>query len=77
MLEQITDAVSTIRDMNHQIAAASEEQSAVAEEINRNVISMRDITEQSAETSNEIASSSGNLAELGQELHQMVRHFSL
>lgn len=36
-LDSITNAVSTINDMNHQIASAAEQQQAVAEEISRMV----------------------------------------
>jgi methyl-accepting chemotaxis protein len=44
-LRQIGDAVTVISDMNLQIASAAEEQSAVAEEINSNVATIRDVTE--------------------------------
>jgi methyl-accepting chemotaxis protein len=44
-LRQIGEAVTVISDMNLQIASAAEEQSAVAEEINSNVATIRDVTE--------------------------------
>ena len=43
--------------MNQQIAAAAEEQGAVAEEISRNVVNVRDISEQTATASDETAAS--------------------
>jgi len=67
--------VSTIQSMNQQIAAAAEEQSAVAEEINRSVLNVRDISEQTAGASEETAASSVELARLGNELQVMVSHF--
>ncbi len=74
-LENITRTVSTIQSMNQQIATAAEEQSAVAEEINRSVINVRDISEQTAGSSEETAASSVELARLGNELQVMVNHF--
>ncbi|MGH8408981.1 MAG: methyl-accepting chemotaxis protein, partial [Pseudomonas sp.] len=44
-LRQIGDAVTVISDMNLQIASAAEQQSAVAEEVNRNVSAIRTVTE--------------------------------
>ncbi|WP_410478808.1 methyl-accepting chemotaxis protein [Pseudomonas sp. zfem005] len=74
-LASITRTVSTIQAMNQQIAAAAEQQSAVAEEINRSVISVRDVSEQTAAASEETAASSVELARLGNELHTMVGRF--
>jgi methyl-accepting chemotaxis protein len=74
-LIDIAAAVSTIQSMNQQIAAAAEQQSAVAEEINRSVINVRDISEQTAAASEETAASSVELARLGNELQMLVSRF--
>ncbi|EZH76370.1 chemotaxis protein [Ectopseudomonas composti] len=74
-LGRITQAVSTIEQMNQQIAAAAEEQSAVAEAINESVTRVRDIGEQSATASEQTAASSAELARLGVELQGLVRQF--
>lgn len=55
-LESISNAVYTISDMNRQIATAAEEQTAVSEEINRNVINIDTATTsilEASETSHE------------------------
>ncbi|WP_417703256.1 methyl-accepting chemotaxis protein [Pseudomonas sp.] len=74
-LGRITQAVSTIEQMNQQIAAAAEEQSAVADAINESVTRVRDIGEQSATASEQTAASSAELARLGVELQELVRQF--
>ncbi|MEK1907193.1 MAG: methyl-accepting chemotaxis protein [Pseudomonas sp.] len=74
-LGAIAQSVSSIQSMNQQIAAASEQQSAVAEEINRSVINVRDISEQTSAASEETAASSVELARLGNELQMLVSRF--
>ncbi len=74
-LNDITAKVSNIQAMNQQIAAAAEEQGAVAEEISRSVVNVRDISEQTATASDETAASSIELARLGNELQGMVSRF--
>ena len=74
-LGRITQAVSTIEQMNQQIAAAAEEQSAVAENISESVTRVRDIGEQSASASQQTATSSAELARLGGELQELVTQF--
>nr|WP_236207138.1 methyl-accepting chemotaxis protein [Pseudomonas tohonis] len=76
-LSGIAEAVSVIHQMNQQIAAAAEQQSAVAEEINRSVTSIRDIADQSALAMEETANSSTQLASLGRDLQAMAGHFRL
>lgn len=71
----ISQSISTIESMNQQIAASAEEQSAVAEEINRSVLSVRDISEQTASASEQTAASSVELARLGVHLQGLVSKF--
>ncbi|CAI8984537.1 methyl-accepting chemotaxis protein [Pseudomonas sp. IT-P12] len=76
-LGSIASAVSLIQQMNQQIAAAAEEQSSVAEEINRSVTSIRASADQSSLAMQGNAASSIELAQLGSELKGMVGHFRL
>ena len=76
-LGSIAAAVSLIQQMNQQIAAAAEEQSSVAEEINRSVTSIRASADQSSIAMRGNAASSVELAQLGSELRGMVGHFRL
>ena len=74
-LQAITQTVTSIQTMNLQIATAAEQQSAVAESINRSVLSVRDVAEQSSTASQQTAASSVELARLGGELQQLVARF--
>ena len=74
-LETITDAVTHMNDMNTQIASAAEEQSAVAEEVNRNVTTIRGIAESTSAGAEKSAGATARLAELSGDLREMLRRY--
>ncbi|WP_430962146.1 methyl-accepting chemotaxis protein [Pseudomonas syringae] len=76
-LTGISRSVAGIESMNLQIAAAAEQQSAVAEEINRSIMNVRDISEQTSTASKQTAEASIELARLGGSLQSMVSKFTL
>ncbi|QLF94973.1 methyl-accepting chemotaxis protein [Pseudomonas sp. ABC1] len=77
MLDQITASVTTINDMNAMIASAAEEQSAVAEEINRNVTNVSQIAEETSEASRQNVQTSKELSQLAGNLQRLVKMFRL
>lgn len=75
LLEQITLDVTNIMDMSTQIAAAIEQQSLVANEVNRNVNNIRDIAQESSAMAEENARSSQGLNEQAKLLNQAVAKY--
>jgi methyl-accepting chemotaxis protein len=73
----ITDAVAKISDMNIQIASAAEEQSQVAENINRNVTAIADVAGQSATGTEQTATAGAELARLAAQLQNLVGQFKV
>jgi methyl-accepting chemotaxis protein len=63
--------------MNTQIATAAEEQSSVAEEINRNIISVSDLGNQTAAGANQTSISSEELSRLATDLQSLVSQFKV
>lgn len=76
-IHAIARSMSDIQQMNNQIATAAEEQSTVAEEINRSVFSIRDVSDQSAAATEQTAASSSELARQGSELQRLIGRFKL
>ncbi|MDP3516232.1 MAG: methyl-accepting chemotaxis protein [Pseudohongiella sp.] len=74
-LQTITRAVSVIKDMSNQIASASEEQSAVTIEINRNINNISEVANETASGSREISKGATELARLASELNTLVAQF--
>ncbi|AJO80196.1 MULTISPECIES: methyl-accepting chemotaxis protein [Pseudomonas] len=74
-LGRISDAVTVISDMNLQIASAAEEQSAVAEEVNRNVSAIRSVTESLTEQATESAQVSSQLNALTTQQMKLMDQF--
>ena len=71
-LVAIAAAVSTIKDMNAQIATAAQQQSAVAEEINHNIETIKQVAEESAAGVERTAEHSSRLANIADGLHASV-----
>ena len=76
-LQRITGMIGQISDMNVQIASASEEQSAVAEEINRNILAIHRIAEENAAGTAQLEASSQELERLAHELQAGLAGFKL
>ncbi len=76
-LETITQAVSVINDMNTQIASAAEEQSAVADDINRNVINIGQVANEVAGGADESSTASAQLTKLAEQQRRLINQFKV
>jgi methyl-accepting chemotaxis protein len=76
-LSRIGNAVTVISDMNLQIASAAEEQSAVAEEVNRNVSAIRAVTEALTSQATESAQISSQLNALATKQTKLMDSFKV
>ena len=77
VLESITHSINQISDMNTQIASAAEQQSVVAEEINRNVVGINEISDHTANGAQQTASASEGLSHLSAQLQRIVGQFKI
>lgn len=76
-LNEITLVVDNIKSMNMQIASAAEQQSSTAEEINRNIVNISEVAQETANGSQETANASDELARLASELQVQVSKFKI
>ncbi|WP_411556723.1 methyl-accepting chemotaxis protein [Pseudomonas amygdali] len=74
-LRQITDSVLEINNRNLQIAAASEQQAHVARDVDRSLISIRDLAVQSSEGTRQALIASTELSQLAVNLNDLVLRF--
>ena len=72
----ISEAVANITDMTAQIAAATEEQSAVAEEVSRNISTIADLADQTSEQAQHSALLSEELAQTVNIQYSLVERFN-
>lgn len=73
----ITSAVLEINERNMQIATASEQQAHVARDVDRNLVSIRDLAMQSTEGARQTLEASNELAKLAVRLNDMVGKFKV
>ena len=76
-LSRVAEDVATMHAMNQQIAAATDQQCQVAEEVSHSMVNVRDSTEQNQACNRQLIAASNDLARLGQELQQILNYFSL
>lgn len=76
-LSVIAGEVNAINGMNTQIATAAEEQSAVAEEINRNITTISAIADTTLADASQNSQISDELVQLAAELNRLVSQFRL
>jgi methyl-accepting chemotaxis protein len=77
MLEEISQDVGSIMDMNSAIATAIQEQSTVAAEVNKHVVIIRDVTELTRESAKQNAHMSEELSQQAQVLQKEVSRFTI
>lgn len=77
LLAEIAEGVANINDRNIQIATAAEEQTSVAEDINRNVTNINDLVIQVSAGAEQTAMTSLELARLAEHQQQLVSRFKV
>ncbi|HFD31433.1 MAG TPA: methyl-accepting chemotaxis protein [Gammaproteobacteria bacterium] len=76
-LETVSHAIKDINETNFQIATASEEQSTVSEEIDRNIVNIADISKETMVNSQQTTATADDLNKLAQDLNGLVSQFKL
>jgi methyl-accepting chemotaxis protein len=76
-ISEITAAISDINERNLLIAAASQEQAQVARSVDENLVSIRDLSVQSASTAQQTATASQELSQLAVDLNRLVSRFAV
>lgn len=74
-LDQIAKAIIQINERNLMIATASEEQAHVAREVDRNLVSIRELAVQSSAGASQTATACGEMSNLAVNLNKMVNRF--
>ncbi len=76
-LDSMADSVVQIHDLSSQIATAAEEQSRVTEEINRNMVSIRDMLNLLVQNGSQTEQSAATLLGSNRQLLALVRRFKV
>ena len=74
-LHEITSLISIISEQNLSIASSTEQQAIVARDVDKNLVTIRDISSETAAGANETAASNQELARLAQTLNELTSKF--
>ena len=75
VFEGITDAITSIGDMNTEVATAAEQQSMVTQDINKNVVNMSELVNQNVVGISQSASASEELSQLAEQQRKQLAFF--
>ena len=76
-MKKVTGYVDQVDDMNNHIATAAEEQSQVTEEVNRNVLSIKDLSDNILEIASNITDSSNDVNAVSVDILKQVEQFKV
>jgi len=76
-LAEISGSVKSINDMTTQIASAAEEQTAVAEEMSRNIVSISEVADSTVAGSMKTAETTEHLKSLSEQLQHSLGDYSI
>jgi len=76
-MAEIAASITTIKDMNIQIASAAEEQSAVVKEVNQNIVNISQLSEHSSESMSQVSRASDQVSQKAAELNELVGEFKV
>lgn len=77
VLVGITESLTQINERNLMIATAAEQQAQVAREVDRNLVSIRDLSSETSEGSNQTAIATAELSTLASGLNRLTRQFKV
>ncbi len=75
-LEKIVDMVTNIRDMSTQIATAVEQQSQVTAEVDRSIVSIADVADNTRKAARQTVNSNSRISEEIQHLNKVMSQFN-
>ncbi|SDN62640.1 methyl-accepting chemotaxis protein [Pseudomonas cichorii] len=73
----ITDSIGQINERNLMIATAAEEQAQVAREVDRSLVSIRDLSAQTSEGANQTTIATAELSKLATNLSRITKQFQV
>ena len=76
-MAEIAASITTVKDMNIQIASATEEQSAVVRDVNQNVVNIDRLSEHNQQSMSQLTDASSRVSQKAAELNDMVGEFRI
>ncbi|USD66427.1 PAS domain-containing methyl-accepting chemotaxis protein [Vibrio sp. SCSIO 43136] len=75
VLHRITDMLDNVTASSHQIATAVNQQASVTQEINRNVVNIQDLANDTNQSANSSVERTGNLVERLESMQRLIAQF--